>query len=50
MEPQKLALLALIVVGAVCLGALLLSNKNLCDVSFRSGKTEIVAYMAYESR
>ncbi|MIK95295.1 type I toxin-antitoxin system hok family toxin, partial [Salmonella enterica] len=27
MEPQKLALLALIVVGAVCLGALLLSNK-----------------------
>ncbi len=50
MEPQKLALLALIVVSAVCLGALLLSNKNLCDVSFRSGKTEIVAHMAYESR
>ncbi|OHI10042.1 hypothetical protein A7S16_18290 [Salmonella enterica] len=50
MEPQKVALLALIVVGAVCLGALLLSNKNLCDVSFRSGKTEIVAHMAYESR
>ncbi|EID6350906.1 Hok/Gef family protein [Salmonella enterica] len=48
MEPQKLALLALIVVGAVCLGVLLLSNKNLCDVSFRSGKTEIVAHMAYE--
>ncbi|ECJ7920614.1 type I toxin-antitoxin system Hok family toxin [Salmonella enterica] len=50
MEPQKVALLALIVVGAACLGALLLSNKNLCDVSFRSGKTEIVAHMAYESR
>ncbi|EBN8996684.1 hypothetical protein AO411_2030215 [Salmonella enterica subsp. enterica serovar Sarajane] len=50
MEPQKLALLALIVVGAVCLGALLLSNKNLCDVTFKSGKTEIVAHMAYESR
>ncbi|EAP0944953.1 Hok/Gef family protein [Salmonella enterica] len=50
MEPQKLALIALIVAGAVCLGALLLSNKNLCDVSFRSGKTEIVAHMAYESR
>ncbi|ECJ4481212.1 type I toxin-antitoxin system hok family toxin [Salmonella enterica subsp. diarizonae] len=50
MKPQKLALLALIVVGAVCLGALLLGNKNLCDVSFRSGKTEIVAHMAYESR
>lgn len=50
MEPQKPALLALIVVSAVCLGALLLSNKNLCDVSFRSGKTEIVAHMAYESR
>ncbi|EJZ6343203.1 type I toxin-antitoxin system Hok family toxin [Salmonella enterica] len=48
MEPQKLALLALIVVGAVCLGALLLGNKNLCDVSFRSGKTEIVAHMAYD--
>ncbi|EOV1814035.1 Hok/Gef family protein [Salmonella enterica subsp. diarizonae serovar 18:I,v:z] len=27
-----------------------LGNKNLCDVSFRSGKTEIVAHMAYESR
>ncbi|HEC7609240.1 TPA: Hok/Gef family protein [Salmonella enterica subsp. enterica serovar Muenchen] len=50
MEPLKAALLALIVVGAVCLGALLLSNKNLCDVSFRSGKTEVVAHMAYESR
>ncbi|EAP7866737.1 Hok/Gef family protein [Salmonella enterica] len=50
MEPQKLALIALIVVGAACLGALLLGNKHLCDVSFRSGKTEIVAHMAYESR
>lgn len=50
MEPQKLALIALIVVGAVCLVALLLGNKHLCDVSFRSGKTEIVAHMAYESR
>lgn len=50
MEPLKAALMALIVVGAVCLGALLLGNKNLCDVSFRSGKTEVVAHMAYESR
>lgn len=50
MEPLKAALLALIVVGAVCLGVLLLSNKHLCDVSFRSGKTEIVAHMAYASR
>ncbi|EAA7440294.1 Hok/Gef family protein [Salmonella enterica] len=50
MESQKLALLALIVVGAVCLGTILLSNKNLCDVSSHSGKTEIVAHMAYESR
>ncbi|MDJ6848643.1 type I toxin-antitoxin system Hok family toxin [Salmonella enterica] len=50
MKPQKLALIALIVVGAACLGALLLGNKHLCDVSFRSGKTEIVAHMAYESR
>uniref|UniRef100_UPI0032E3685C Hok/Gef family protein n=1 Tax=Salmonella enterica TaxID=28901 RepID=UPI0032E3685C len=49
-ESQKLALLALIVVGAVCLGTILLSNKNLCDVSSHSGKTEIVAHMAYESR
>ncbi|EHE1280853.1 Hok/Gef family protein [Salmonella enterica] len=39
MEPLKAALIALIVVGVVCLGALLLGNKHLCDVSFRSGKT-----------
>lgn len=50
MEPLKAALVALIVVGVVCLGALLLGNKNLCDVSFRSGKTEVVAHMAYASR
>ncbi|HHR8280209.1 TPA: Hok/Gef family protein [Salmonella enterica subsp. enterica serovar Muenchen] len=50
MKPQKMALLALIVVGITLLGVLLLSNKNLCDVSFRSGKTEVVAHMAYESR
>lgn len=50
MEPLKAALIALIVVGVVCLGVLLLGNKNLCDVSFRSGGTEIVAHMAYVSR
>ncbi|ECG1392065.1 TPA_asm: Hok/Gef family protein [Salmonella enterica subsp. houtenae serovar 45:g,z51:-] len=50
MEPQKLALLALIVVSATLLGVLLLNNKNLCDVSFRSGETELVAHMAYASR
>ncbi|HAT1681648.1 TPA: type I toxin-antitoxin system Hok family toxin [Klebsiella oxytoca] len=50
MEPLKAALIALIVVSAVCLGALLLSKKNLCDVSFRNGNTELVAHMAYESR
>ncbi|ECF2367663.1 Hok/Gef family protein [Salmonella enterica subsp. enterica serovar Mountpleasant] len=46
MKPQKLALLALIVVSITYLGVLLLSNKILCDVSFRSGGTEIVAHMA----
>ncbi|EAY3718169.1 Hok/Gef family protein [Salmonella enterica] len=50
MEPQKLALMALIVVSITLLGVLLLNNKHLCDVSFRSDKTEIVAHMAYESR
>lgn len=50
MEPQKLALLALIVVSITLLGVLLLNNKTLCDVSFRSGGTEVVAHMAYESR
>lgn len=50
MKPQKLALLALIVVSITLLGALLLNNKTLCDVSFRSGGTEVVAHMAYESR
>ncbi|EIN0892896.1 Hok/Gef family protein, partial [Salmonella enterica] len=32
MEPQKLALLALIVVSITLLGVLLLNNKTLCDV------------------
>ncbi|HHL0958989.1 TPA: Hok/Gef family protein [Serratia marcescens] len=50
MEPQKLALVALVVIGATLLGALLLNKSNLCDVSFRSGGTEIVAHMAYETR
>ncbi|EPC4838321.1 type I toxin-antitoxin system Hok family toxin [Salmonella enterica] len=50
MKPQKLALLALIVVSITLLGALLLNNKTLCDVSFRSGRTEVVAHMAYEPR
>lgn len=50
MEPQKLALLALIVISITLLGALLLNNKNLCDVSFRNGGMEIVAHMAYETR
>lgn len=49
MKPQKLALLALIVVSITLLGVLLLNNKTLCDVSFRSGGTELVAHMAYES-
>ncbi|HHR4201232.1 TPA: Hok/Gef family protein [Salmonella enterica] len=49
MKPQKLALLALIVVSITYLDVLLLSNKTLCDVSFRSGGTEIVAHMAYVS-
>ncbi|ECJ5901963.1 Hok/Gef family protein, partial [Salmonella enterica subsp. diarizonae] len=35
MKPQKLALLALIVVSITLLGVLLLNNKTLCDVSFR---------------
>ncbi|AXC72999.1 type I toxin-antitoxin system hok family toxin [Salmonella enterica subsp. diarizonae serovar 48:i:z] len=50
MKPQKLALLALIVVSITLPGVLLLNNKNLRDVSFRSGGTEVVAHMAYESR
>ncbi|ECI5662816.1 Hok/Gef family protein, partial [Salmonella enterica subsp. diarizonae] len=33
MKPQKLALLALIVVSITLLGVLLLNNKTLCDVS-----------------
>ncbi|EBQ9442732.1 type I toxin-antitoxin system hok family toxin, partial [Salmonella enterica] len=32
MEPQKLALLALIVASITLLGVLLLNNKTLCDV------------------
>ncbi|MGG6052165.1 Hok/Gef family protein [Salmonella enterica] len=27
-----------------------MNNKTLCDVSFRSGGTEVVAHMAYASR
>lgn len=50
MEPQKLALMALIVVSIALLGALLINKNNLCDVSFRSGGTEIVARMAYETK
>ncbi|PNK92821.1 hypothetical protein CEQ31_005000 [Serratia odorifera] len=50
MEPHKLALLSLIVVSIALLGALLLNKNNLCDVSFRSGGTEIVAHMAYETK
>ncbi|EBS1324000.1 Hok/Gef family protein [Salmonella enterica subsp. enterica serovar Worthington] len=50
MEPQKLALFALIVLSITLLGVLLLRNENLCDVSFRSGGTELVAHMAYETR
>ncbi|MBE0152953.1 type I toxin-antitoxin system hok family toxin [Serratia sp. PL7] len=45
MKPQKLALMALIVVSIAQLGTLLLS-----DVSFRSGGMEIVAHMAYETK
>ncbi|HFW3112009.1 TPA: Hok/Gef family protein [Salmonella enterica subsp. diarizonae serovar 61:r:-] len=50
MKPLKAALIALIVVSLTLLGVLLLNNKNLCDVSFRSGGAELVAHMAYESR
>ncbi len=50
MKPLKAALIALIVVSLTLLGVLLLNNKNLCDVSFRSGGTELVAHMAYASR
>ncbi|BBQ84026.1 MULTISPECIES: Hok/Gef family protein [Enterobacteriaceae] len=50
MEPRKSALLALIVIGITLLCALLFNNKNLCDVRFRSGETEIVVHMAYETR
>lgn len=50
MKPQKLALMALIVISITLLGVLLLNKKNLCDVSIRSGGTEIVAHMDYESR
>lgn len=50
MKPQILALMALIVIGITLLGVMLLNNKNLCDVSFRSGGTETVAHMAYETR
>ncbi|ASG63383.1 hypothetical protein CEW81_11895 [Kluyvera genomosp. 3] len=49
MKPQRMALLALVVIGITLLGVLLLNNKQLCDVSFRSGGTEIVAHMAYET-
>ncbi|EBE6296446.1 type I toxin-antitoxin system hok family toxin [Salmonella enterica] len=37
MKPQKLSLLALILVSITFLGVLLLNNKKLCDTSFRSG-------------
>ncbi|UAN48613.1 type I toxin-antitoxin system Hok family toxin [Serratia sp. JSRIV001] len=50
MEPRKLALMALIVVSITLLGVLLLNKNNLCEVSFRSGGTEIVAHMAYETK
>lgn len=50
MKPQRMALMALIVIGITLLGVLLLNNQHLCDVSFRSGGTEIVAHMAYETR
>ncbi|RYM55456.1 hypothetical protein BSR03_27040 [Serratia proteamaculans] len=43
-------MMALIVVSIALLGALLLNKGNLCEVSFRSGRAEIVAYMAYETR
>ncbi|EKS7765890.1 Hok/Gef family protein [Edwardsiella piscicida] len=49
MEPHKPALIALIVISITLLGILLLTKQNLCDVSFRSGKVEIVAHMAYGS-
>lgn len=50
MKPFKLALLALIVISITLLGVLLFNHKNLCDVHLRSGDTEIVAHMAYETR
>lgn len=51
MQPQKRVLvMILIIIGIVFLGTLLLSKTNLCDVSIRSGRTEIVAHMAYESK
>lgn len=50
MKPQKPALVALIVISITLLGVLLLTNKKLCEVRFRSGGTEVVASMAYESR
>lgn len=50
MKPQKPALFALIVISITLLGVLLLTNKKLCEVRFRSGGTEVVASMAYESR
>ncbi|MEG1111249.1 MAG: Hok/Gef family protein [Hafnia sp.] len=50
MKPQKPALFALIVISITLLGVLLLTNQKLCEVRIRSGETEVVASMAYESR
>ena len=49
MKQQKAILIALIVICITAIMAVLVSRKDLCEVRFRTGHTEVAVFTAYET-
>ncbi|EPZ8354748.1 Hok/Gef family protein [Enterobacter hormaechei] len=50
MKQQKARLLALIVICVTVLLVVVLTRKDLCEIRYRTGQTEVAVFTAYESR
>ena len=48
MKQQKAILIALIVICITVIMSVLVMRKDLCEVRFRTGQTEIAVFTAYE--
>ncbi|EAM8673228.1 type I toxin-antitoxin system Hok family toxin [Salmonella enterica subsp. enterica] len=48
MKQQKAMIIALIVICITAIMAVLVTRKDLCEVRFRTGQTEVAVFTAYE--